>query len=286
MVWMEGQKTLGSGSTLTIKLPKGKHSITLKVDDGRKNGNASATVQILVRYIDFSAQLTVDTEMPVEGKNIILTAVLRNRGDGSIDELPVSFRIDGTEVSATTIENIGPDSSYPLEFQWKAVKGDHKFEVSVNNQNFSKLVAVEKKPAAAAEGGGDMMLLAGIAIIAVVAVAAGALVLAGRRRRAAQSAEEDMRTEEPQEEAVPFQPARKAKAPAKAPAAARTELAAGEADAKAAISKTEKILADADKVGLDTTKARQLLKVARNMQGMGKHAKAVEFCKKAEDSIE
>jgi hypothetical protein len=273
---------------LTVKLPKGKHSITLKVDDGRKNGVATTQVQIFVRYIDFSGQLTVDTENPVEGKQIRLSAVLRNKGDGSMDSLPVTFRVDGVDVSSTTIETIEPDSDFPLEFTWKAVQGDHKLEVSVNNQNFSKLVAVEKKPAPAATGGDMLMPLIIVAVLVIVAVAAGAFVMAGRKKRAAQQPEQDMRVDEgqPQEE-VPYEPAVATQAqPAAAPVPAPTGPAAtNEAEAREAIGKTEKILADAENVGLDTAKARQLLKIARNMQGMGKPAKAVEFCKKAEDSI-
>jgi hypothetical protein len=122
-----------------------------------------------------------------------------------------------------------------------------------------------------------------------VAVAAGAFVMAGRKKRAAQQPEQDMRVDEaqPQEE-VPYEPTVETRPqPAAAPVAAATGPAPiGEANASEAIGKTEKILADAENVGLDTSKARQLLKIARNMQGMGKHTKAVEFCKKAEDSIE
>jgi len=297
MTWTEGQKTLGTGASLAVKLSKGKHSITLNIDDGRKNGNASATVQIIVRYLDFSGKLTVDTETPVEGKNIILTAVIHNRGDGSIDELPVSFRIDGTEVSTTTIDNIGPDSDFPLEYQWKAVKGDHKLEVSVNNQNFSKTVTVAKKPAAATTGGDMLMPMLAIALVAVIALAAGAVLYAGRKKRAAEPPEEDMRIEQQPQDELPYKPMKKAPAAtvarprpvpstAAAPAATQAPTISSEAEAKEVLGKTEKIVADAGKVGLDTTKARQLLKVARNMQGMGKNGKAVEFCKKAEDSIE
>jgi hypothetical protein len=286
MTWTEGQKTLGTGASLAVKLSKGKHSLTLNIDDGRKNGNASATVQIIVRYLDFSGKLTLDTETPVEGKNIILTAVLHNRGDGSIDELPVSFCIDGAEVSTTTIDNIGPDSDFPLEYQWNAVKGDHKLEVSVNNQNFSKTVTVAKKPAAATTGGDMLMPMLAIAIMAVIALAASAVFLAGRKKKAAEPPGEDMRIEQRPQDKLPYKPMKKAPAATAAPAAApQAPTVTGEAEAKKVLGKTEKILAEAEKVGLDTTKARQLLKVARNMHGMGKNGKAVEFCKKAEDSI-
>jgi hypothetical protein len=297
MTWSEGPKTLGTGATLQVMLSKGKHSIALKADDGRENGNASATLQITVKYIDFSGKLTVDTETPVEDKNIKLTAVLSNRGDGSIEELPVSFSVDGTEVSTTTIESVGPDSDFLLDFQWNAVKGNHKLEVSVNNQNFSKTVTVAKKPAAAVAGGDMLMPLLVIAIVVVIAMAAGAAIYASRKKRTASEpeAEETEIPEEP-EKAVPYKPVKKAPAapaarprpvaaPAAAPAITQTPAASDEAKANEAIDNTEKLLQDAEKAGLDTTKARQSLKVARNFFEMGGYQKVMAYCKTAEDSI-
>jgi hypothetical protein len=300
MTWTEGQKTLGTGSPLTIKLSKGKHSITLMVDDGRKNGVATAQVQITVRYIDFSGRLTVDTETPVEGKQVKLSAVLTNKGDGSLDELTVTFRVDGTEVSTTNIESIEPDAEFPLEFQWKAVKGDHKLEVMVNDQNFSKTVTVAKKPAAAAPVGGDMTILLAVAMIAVVALVAVAAVIARRKKGAAVPPEEDGRVAERPEAPIAYRPIPKARAaprapparPPPVPAAVTAPAAAGEdaagaeeTNARDAIDNLESIIQDAEKAGLDITLARQSLKIARNFQDMGKYGKAMSYCKTAEDQI-
>jgi hypothetical protein len=303
MTWSESGKALGTGGTLTVRLARGRHLITLGVDDGKKGGNATAQVEIFVRYIDFKGTVTVDIAAPTEGKKITLTAKLTNKGDGSVDELPVSFRVDGTEVSTTTIESIEPDSDFPLEFQWNAVKGDHKLEVSVNNQNFSKTVTVAKKPAAAAPVGGDMMPFLVIAIVVAVALVAGAAIYAGRKKRAAaQSAEEAEVPEEPgvpeePEEAVPYKPIRKAPpapaarprpvpAPAAAPAPApRAPSMTEEAKAKDTIDYVDRVLQDAENAGLDTAKARQSLKIARNFFEMGKYQKAMLYCKMAEDNL-
>jgi hypothetical protein len=57
------------------------------------------------------------------------------------------------------------------------------------------------------------------------------------------------------------------------------------AKAQETIDNTEKILKDAEKVGLDTTKARQSFKVARNFFDMGKYEKAMLYCKMAEENI-
>jgi len=137
---------------------------------------------------------------------------------------------------------------------------------------------VAKKPTAATTGPDMLMPLLIVAVLAVVALAVGGAVMAGRRKRAGGLPEEDGRVEERPEERAPYKPMQKA-TPAAAPSSASA------AGAKKAIDRTEKILGEAEKVGLDTTKARSLLKVARNMQGMGKADKAVEFCKKAEDAV-
>jgi hypothetical protein len=306
MSWSEAGKPLGTGSSLTVKLAKGKHIITLDVNDGKKSGNATAQVEIYVRYIDFKGTMAIDVAAPVEGKKLIVSAKITNRGDGSVDELPVSFSIDGTEVSTTTIETIEPDAEFPLEFQWKAVKGDHKLEVSINNQNFSKTVTVAKKPAAPAPVGGDMMpLIAAAAIIALVALAAVAAFMVRRKGRAAALPEDDRRVAARRETPVAYKPIPKARAAPPAPrarpppvrpvVAARTTSVppsqpapaiSGEAKAKEAIENLEGIIKDAEGAGLDTTRARQSLKVARNFLEMGKYDKALLYCQNAENSIE
>jgi chitodextrinase len=184
MSWTEGLKTLGSGATLTIKLSRGEHTIVLNVNDGQKNGTDTAQVQIMARYLDFSGDLRVDKETPVEGRMLKLTAELINNGDGSINELSVSFRVDGTEVSTKTIGGIGPDSIFPLEFHWKAVKGDHKLEVRVNNQTFSKTVTVAQEHAVTAPFGGGMTLWIAVAVVAVVAIVAAVAVFGPGRKKA------------------------------------------------------------------------------------------------------
>ena len=343
MTWSEGSRTLGTGTALAVKLAKGRHTITLKVDDSRKNGAATAYVDVVVRYLDFSARLTVDDENPVEDRQLTVQALLTNKGDGSVDELAVTFKVDGSVAASATIEDIGADTQHQLEFKWKAVKGDHKLEVTVNNQNFTKMVTVEKKPVIPLAGGDMLLPLAVVGAIALVAVAAMAAVLASRRKNAAAGAPTargrigrapPVRVErparaapapprpapppaspgtpvpgipaaaamaapappapapQPAPEPVPSMPAQGAPVPTPAPApqaapapvqpqAANEEAAAGEA-----IARTEKVLADAEGVGLDTARARQLLKIARNMQEMGKHSKTLDYCKRAEDAIE
>jgi hypothetical protein len=300
MSWSESGKSLGTGKTLTVKLAKGKHIITLGVDDGKKNGNATAQVEIYVRYIDFKGTMTIDSATPVEGRKLVVTAKLTNRGDGSVDELPVTFSVDGTEVATTTIESIEPDAEFPLEFQWKAVKGDHKLEVSVNDQNFSKTVTVAKKPEAVASVGGDMTIIPAIAIIAVVAIVAVSAVIARRKKGAAVPPEEDGRVAERPEAPIAYRPIPKARAaprapparPPPVPAAVTAPAAAGEdaagaeeTNARDAIDNLESIIQDAEKAGLDITLARQSLKIARNFQDMGKYGKAMSYCKTAEDQI-
>jgi hypothetical protein len=135
--------------------------------------------------------------------------------------------------------------------------------------------------------------------VVVIALAAGAALYVGRKKRAAaQSAEEaevpeEQGVPEEPEEAVRYKPIRKTPAaPAARPRpvpvqAAAMEAAAmtEEAKAREAIENTEKVLQDAEKVGLDTSKARQSFKVARNFFDMGKYQKAMLYCKASEDNI-
>jgi hypothetical protein len=58
-----------------------------------------------------------------------------------------------------------------------------------------------------------------------------------------------------------------------------------EAKALDAIQNTERMLQEAENVGLDTAKARQSFKIARNFYEMGKYQRAMLYCKTAEDNI-
>jgi hypothetical protein len=280
MSWSEAGKALGTGNSITVKLAKGKHIVTLSVDDGKK-GTAAAQVEINVRYIDFKGTVTVELATLTEGKKIVVRATLTNRGDGSIDELPVSFSVDGTELTTTTIESIEPDAEFPLEFQWNAVKGDHKLVVSVNNQDFSKTVTVPKKPEVASTGGIDMAVLAAVAVLAVVGVVAAMVVLGARRKRAGVQQYGSEYPEQRVEE--PYQPVQEQPAPAPEPEAPPVTE---EQQARQAIDNTEKVLADAEAAGLDTSRSRQSLKIARNFVEMGKYQKALLYCQNAENSLE
>jgi hypothetical protein len=225
--------------------------------------------------------MTIDSAAPVEGNKVAVMASLTNRGDGSVDELPVTFSVDGTEITSTNIESIEPDAEFPLEFSWKAVKGDHKLEVSVNDQNFSKTLTVAKKTTPVPVGP-DMTLLIAIAVVAVIAAVAVVAVVGTRKQRAQVQPPDDEGYQDQRVEESPFQPPEDEAPPVPAPEASAVSE---EAKAKDAIDNTEKILADAENVGLDTTKARQSFKVARNFYEMGKYGKAMQYCRNAEESI-
>ena len=59
----------------------------------------------------------------------------------------------------------------------------------------------------------------------------------------------------------------------------------GEAMALEAIKNTEDMLLQAEKVGLDTAKARQSFKIAKNFYEMSNYQKVMQYCKTAEDNI-
>jgi hypothetical protein len=282
MSWSEAGKPLGTGSSLTTKLAKGKHIITLGVDDGKKNGNSTAQVEIYVRYIDFKGTIAVDVAAPVEGKKLVIAAKLTNRGDGATDELSVSFSIDGTEVATTIIETIEPDAEFPLEFQWKAVKGDHKLEVTVNNQTFSKTVSVAKPTVTTTQTGGDMLVPAiAIAVVLVIVVLAAVMVIGPRKKRGGlQETYDEGYQEQRMEE--PYQPQEEKTAAAPKP---QGPPKSEDEQALEAIESTERVLADAEAAGLDASKSRQSLKIARNFFEMGKYQKAMLYCQQAQDNL-
>jgi type IV secretory pathway VirB10-like protein len=190
------------------------------------------------------------------------------------------------------------------------VKGDHKLEVTVNGQDFSKMVTVAKKPAAAAPVGGDMTLLIAVVIIVIVALAAGAVVWAGGKKKAAAPPTNDQRVAESREAPIEYRPiptaratphapppgpppvppaaaahAAAARAPAAPPVSPSAPAVAREADAREAVDNLERIIQDAEAAGLDVAKARQTLKIARSFIDMEKYEKAMSYCKTAEDQV-
>lgn len=69
-------------------------------------------------------------------------------------------------------------------------------------------------------------------------------------------------------------------------AAATAPAMSEQARSLEALNATERTLVEAEKVGLDTTRARQTFTVARNFHDMGKYSKAMQYCTTAEGYIE
>jgi len=275
--WSEGNKVYGYGNSITARLGRGKHLLTLTVSDGKKNGVVTAQVEVTVRYLSFSALLQPDDPAPFVGHNVKLAVQLTNEGDGNVAALPVYFLVDGVEVGSQNLENVQPNTDYPLEFSWKAVKGDHRLVVRVNDQNFSRVLTVSPKPAPAPPVSIDLMPVIAAVVVVAAAVGVGALVYSTRRKDRAAAGQR-----------VSAVPAAAAAVPAAVPAAAPAPGLAGlsqDAQARELIQKTEAAFAEFDKVGLDTSKARQTLAIAKNFNEMGKYPNAIEYCKKAQDMV-
>jgi len=152
------------------------------------------------------------------------------------------------------------------------------------------------------------MILVAMAVIAVVAVAVGAVFMMSRRKQPAppryDSGYQDRPAVEPRAPirvrpappprapAPRLQPVQPAPAsppatPAPAPTPAQPAPAStGEAKAREALANLDNIIQEAEKAGLDVTKARQSQNVARNFMEMGKYDKALQHCQNAENSIE
>lgn len=364
--WSDGKKSLGTGAVVTAHLSKGKHLVNLTVNDGRKNGVSTGQVELTIRYIEFDALLTTDKEKPMECKTLKFSVQLTNRGDGSFDEIPVTFRVDGVNQTAQSIQSIEPDRDFTLEFTWNAVRGEHKLEIVVLNQNFSKIVTVAKKPVTGQQMASILPL---IGITVVVAVAAAGAFFAIKRKRQAPAPQGQMAqgpqyapmqppaqyvpmqppapympmqsqaaplqppmgqaqgpppapacsamAQAPPPGVVPPQPMTSSTSPAAEqtrpqadqqaspvpapptepsppapPAAGAVAAAAGPpavedpALAQEAMKNLEDVLQQADKLGIDTARAREIFNVARNFYDMGRYSKAVQYCKKAEGYID
>lgn len=279
LTWTEGKKVLGSGASASVHLARGKHLIVLTASDGKAGGMSTAQVEITVRYVEFDAVLTPSTDKPMVGNKIRLTVQLTNRGDASVDEIPVTFRVDGVNLTTQSIQLVEPDMDFVLEFPWKATYGDHKLEVTVLDQSFTKTISVAK-PAAAKVDNSWMWQLAVLVIVLVVVAVVGVAAM-GRRKRApaampAQQPYYDQRMPQPPAMAPSLPP----------PTPAPLGPVEDEPHALAAIKGTENVLAEAEKLGLDTSRARQAFKVAQNFYEMGKYSKAIQSCKNAEGFIE
>jgi hypothetical protein len=135
-----------------------------------------------------------------------------------------------------------------------------------------------------------------VAVVAVIAAVAAVVVFSSRKKRAAVQPPEYEGYPEQIEE-VPYQqlqeeaPAAVAQTaasyiPAAPPSALPAPAMTEQDKARETIDNLEKIIQDAQNAGLDTTKARQSFKVARNFYDMGKYQKALLYCQNAENSIE
>lgn len=280
LTWTEGKKVLGSGTGLSVHLSRGAHTILLTASDGKVGGTSTAQVTIVVRYVEFDAVLTPSSDKVLVGNKIRLTVQLTNRGDAYVEELPVTFRVDGVNITTQSIMAVEPDTDFVLEFPWKATYGDHKLEVSVLSQSFSKTISVAR-PAAAKVDNSWMGQVAMLVVVLLVVVAVAAVAVMSRRKRPAapmpaQQPYYDQRVQQPPAMAPSLPP----------PTPAPMGPVEDEPHALAAIKGTENVLAEAEKLGLDTARARQAFKVAQNFYEMGKYGKAIQSCKNAEGFIE
>jgi len=171
-----GSGLQGPGQTPDSEACQGKHIITLGVDDGKKNGIATAQVRdICEAYSRFKAILTVDVATPTRARRSCFGKTDATGGDGSIRRAS-RCRSGWTARRSRrrTIESIEPDADFPLEFQWNAVKGDHKLEVTgQHDQNFSKnRDRVAKKPSGRPPEADMTTWIAVASVVAVIAAVA------------------------------------------------------------------------------------------------------------------
>jgi len=110
-----------------------------QTEDGSWNGNAYETALALRALKDSGPDLTVSSEdlsfspmVPIEGETVTITAVVRNRGGTSVENVKVVVRGQGSVVGEEIISMIEVGGEEMVSFDWVAEKGTSEFEVVVD----------------------------------------------------------------------------------------------------------------------------------------------------------
>jgi hypothetical protein len=175
--WMEGGVNVSDQMEFERAFPPGIHTITLIVTD-QAGASATASVRFRVRYVEISTSIGLDKFDVQAGNHVSVILTMSNIGDANATDLPVSIKVDGISIGATTIKDFSPGGLEKMVFQWKATKGPHTITATVGEQTWTKEITVAAAAAPAASGGiGDYMWTILIVVIAIALIGFGFWVL-------------------------------------------------------------------------------------------------------------
>ena len=103
--WAEGATSLGTGSTLSVSLPKGSHTITLTVTD---TGGVSDTDDVVVNIVDTTSPVIT---CPAD---VIVTLPLNSNATSTTVNYPAVTATDGCSSSVTVTSSPASGSVFPI----------------------------------------------------------------------------------------------------------------------------------------------------------------------------
>gem|GEM_PF-2054387 len=139
--WYDGETAIAEGVTANVSLTRGPHSIRLVVEDG-KGGKGELAVNITVRTVSASTEVSLSPGKPREGERIRIKVVVTNEGDTAMTSVPLELQMDGVRIGGRTVARILPGDNATEFFFWTAEPGRHDLSVSVGNQTSVLYVSV------------------------------------------------------------------------------------------------------------------------------------------------
>jgi len=139
--WYDGDALLSEGPGPNVTLQRGAHRLRLVVEDG-KGGRGETAVNLTVRKVRISTNITLSTTTPREGDRIRIKVRIMNEGDTAVRELPVRLLVDGVPAADRYVARILPGDNVTEFFFWNAEAGKHDLTVGVGNESSILYVSV------------------------------------------------------------------------------------------------------------------------------------------------
>ena len=147
--------------SFSLYLKAGSHTITATIDPSDKiseldesNNNIIVTFNTIMPDITIKS-ITITPAAPIPADNVTAAVKIENRGRGAIQNVKISFSVDGSVVDIAEIKTIAMGAIVSQNFNWKAQAGQHEFSVYADadklivesdetNNTKSRTITVEK----------------------------------------------------------------------------------------------------------------------------------------------
>jgi len=129
--------------TLPCVVEPGTHKIYVVIDFldsiseiDKTNNIANNTINILPDLSVSSTDITFSNNNPEAGDSITISATIHNQGGTSVNNVPVHFYSNGTQIDIQTISSsIGVDSSETVSTSWIATAGYNNISIEIDPTN-------------------------------------------------------------------------------------------------------------------------------------------------------